>query len=300
MSGVQYSGIIGQPNPLYAPQGMSPLSYAQGGLPGTELPKKMSWTTYFIIFLVLVIVGFIIYVSVTSSKKGGNSTDASASASASGTSEGSTGILGVVKGGLGVGTLTKAPITPMPVDTANDVALPPDPNSMPNVLKATIKPVTISIDANQLAVLSAPSTPPPPPPANATYTGDTWTSGQIINIGDVISTQDKSYSATVTSTGDFQVRNATGGVVWSCYTNDTARVGGAGIGGNVWSPTGITFQSTDGNFIVNGSIGGRVSRQGWASGSSSGPAPYKMTISTNGHVYSRDSSGSIYWQTGAS
>ena len=288
-----------QYNPYVVPSqpGVFPSGIGQPGQPGVP-PKKMSMTTYFIIFLVLVIVGFIIYVSVTSSSGGGSSTGNASAAGVSG--GGSTGILGVVKGGMGVGTLTKAPIVPMAVDHANDVALPPDPNSVPSVLPATIKPVTIQIDANQLAVLSGPSTPPPPPPKNAAYTGDTWTSGQVINIGDVISTQDKSYSATVTSTGDLQVRNATGGVVWSCYTNDSARIGASGLGGNVWTPTGVTFQSTDGNFIVNGSIGGRVSRQGYATGTSSGPAPYRIVISPNGHLYAYDANNLLYWQTGAS
>ena len=271
------------------------------GTVGVPPPKKMSLTTYFIIFLILVIIGFVIYVIVTNAKGGGGSSVTPVPSNAVG-SPGSTGITGVVAGGLGVGTLTHSPITSMPVNFANDVALPPDPNGVPSVLPATIKPVTISIDANQLAYLSAPSTPPPPPSTNATYTGDTWKSGQIINLGDRITTQDKSYSAAVTTTGDLQVYNATGQVVWSAYTSPTEglKIGGAGLPAGVWSPTGVTFQSTDGNFIVNGSIGGRVSRQGWACGSSSGPAPYRMVISPNGHIYCYDANNVSYWQTGAS
>ena len=269
------------------------------GTVGVPPPKKMSLTTYFIIFLILVIIGFVIYVIVTNAKGDGGSSVTPVPSNAVG-SAGSTGIAGVVAGGLGVGTLTQGPITSMPVNFANDVALPPDPNGVPSVLPATIKPVTISIDANQLAVLSAPSTPPPPPPTNATYTGDTWTSGQIINLGDRITTQDKSYSAAVTTTGDLQVYNATGQVVWSAYTNETAKIGAAGLPGGVWTPVGVTFQSTDGNFIVNGSIGGRVSRQGYAIGTSSGPAPYRMVISPNGHLYCYDANNVSYWQTGAS
>lgn len=296
----QYNQTQPQPQPFLTSPIAGGLAATPMGTVGVPPPKKMSLTTYFIIFLILVILGFVIYVIVMNTKGGSGSSVTTPVPSNAVGSAGSTGIAGVVAGGLGVGTLTQGPITSMPVNFANDVALPPDPNGVPSVLPATIKPVTISIDANQLAVLSAPSTPPPPPPTNATYTGDTWTSGQIINLGDRITTQDKSYSAAVTTTGDLQVYNATGQVVWSAYTNDTARIGAAGLPGGVWVPTGVTFQSTDGNFIVNGSIGGRVSRQGWACGSSSGPAPYRMVISPNGHLYCYDANNVSYWQTGAS
>lgn len=184
----------------------------------------------------------------------------------------------------------------------NDVAVPKDVNApltapLAMVLKAADAPSMFT--ANQLAALAAShSTPPPPPGPASAYTGDTWTSSSTtpIQIGDTLQTQDKSYSAKVVASGDFQVFNSSGGIVWSAYTNEPSKARNFGL--TNWAPTGITFKPDD-NFIIHGQWA-YGTRDGWstgASGEGDTAGPFRLVLQSNGRVYMYNKDNAVVWQT---